>query len=765
MMLEDSCPTCVITQHKFSQNFTEYSDQVIILDSPAAEISTQPSSNLDLSIRPTDSIYAIYTSGSTGVPKAAVNTHEAVANRIYWMQKQYQLRAEDRVLQKTPYSFDVSVWEFFWPLVAGATLVIAEPGGHRDPIYLANLIGQENITTIHFVPSMLREFLEACNLDSCSSLIRVFASGEALPPDLCRKFQERLPAELHNLYGPTEAAVDVTYWDCDKETPAATIPIGRPISNVKTYVLDRYLAPVPIGVAGELHIGGVAVARGYLNRPDLTAERFIPDPFSTNANARLYKTGDRARYLPDGTIEYLGRFDNQVKLRGLRIELGEIEAALLESGLVTAAAVVPIKDGNGDECLVGYCVPKIAGLEIAELRTLLTQRLPEYMIPSAFVPLDALPKTPSGKLDRKALPAPETCRDEQRTFVPPEDQIEERLVSLWEDVLGSHPISIHDNYFAIGGHSLLALRLFSQINLSFQLELPLATLFYAPTVRSMAAIIRDSSLDRTASPIVPIQPKGSRRPIFCIGPLQGEVIMFRPLALELGPEQPLYGLQPFDLPEHPLTVEGLASSYIQELKKWGESEPFCVVGYSFGGMVAVEMAQQLVKNGAEPPIVVLIDSSYLAGCKARETWTQRIRRYRYHLHKIAQGADGLAHIADVLQHRTFGMMHKVSHAVNVNLPKTVSQTARLQLLAGERFRANRYSSPVYLIKAESRPEFFDQPDLGWGEVISDLRIRDIPGDHGTIMTGMNVKLMASKLKTILEKIPEAAESPSCAGVI
>jgi amino acid adenylation domain-containing protein len=757
-MLGDSQPCCVLTQRKFKPLFVDYPGHAIALDAVSEEIASQSDANLQIEVRPEEAIYAIYTSGSTGLPKAAVNTHEAVANRLFWMQSEYRLEAGDRVLQKTPYTFDVSVWEFFWPLMAGATLVIAAPGGHKDPAYLANLIGREAVTTIHFVPSMLREFLDAADLDRCGSLERVFASGEALPLDLSRRFYERLDAELHNLYGPTEAAVDVTYWDCSREAQCTAVPIGRPISNVRTYILDQHLAPVPIGVAGELHIGGVALARGYLNRPELTAERFIPDPFGENPQGRLYKTGDRARYLADGNIEYLGRLDNQVKLHGLRIELGEIEAALLESGQVKAAAVVLNLDRNGDQCLVGYLVPQTPPVDLPALRSHLSLRLPEYMIPSSFVTLGSLPKTASGKLDRKALPAPENCPDEQRPFVPPADQIEERLVALWEDVLGVHPVSVDDNYFALGGHSLLALRLFSQINLSFQVELPLATLFHAPTVGSMAALIRDSAVQRTASPLVPIQPKGAKRPIFCVGPLNGEVIMFRPLALELGLDQPLYGLQPFDLPGKPSTVEELASSYIQEMRKWGEPQPACVMGYSFGGLVAFEIALQLVRDGAEPPTIVLIDANYLSACKAREAWSHRMRRYQHHLHRIVHGAAGFDYLAGLLQRRSLSMIQKLSHAVNVGLPKAMGQTARLQLYAAENYHAKRYRGPVYLVKAESRPEFFDKPDLGWGDIVSDLRVRTIPGDHSTIMTGMNVKLMARRLKTILENAPEAFET-------
>ncbi len=751
MLIDDSRPVCVITQRKFKDNLADYAGRKLVIDFHCEGLDAQPATNPRISVEPSQPIYAIYTSGSTGVPKAAINTHEAVANRVQWMQDRYPLQASDRVLQKTPHSFDVSVGEFFGAITCGATLVIAEPGGHKDPAYIAGLIGTERITSIHFVPSMLREFLESDNLDRCGSLRRVFASGEALPADLLPKFYERLGAQLHNLYGPTEAAVEVTYWDCSEQARCATVPIGRPISNVKTYILDQHLAPVPIGVAGELHIGGIAVARGYLNRDQLTAERFIPDPFDQRSGRRLYKTGDRARFLADGNIEYLGRLDNQVKLRGFRIELGDIEATLLQNCEVRAAAVALREDAGGQR-LVAYVVSNQAELDTPSLRLYLRERLPEHMIPSAFVALEALPKTASGKLDRKALPAPEFATAPQREFVPPQDDIEERLVNLWQEVLAVPRIGVTDNYFDLGGHSLLALRLFSEIKFCFQLDLPLATLFYAPTVRTMAGVIRDSGV-QAAAPIVPIQPNGTKPAIFCIGALNGEVILFRRLALELGPDQPIFGLQPFSLVDRLSTVEILAASYIQQLREWGEPQPFCLLGYSFGGLVAVEMACQLKKAGAEPPLVALIDAAYLEGCKAHEPWSDRIRRYRYHLNHIIYGAAGLRHLLDRLRSRFLRTIHRVSTTLGVGVPRIASDISGRQLLAAESYRAKHYPGQVCLFKAESRPEFFGaDPDLGWGGFLSELRIEDVPGDHGTINTGMNLKVLARKLAVALSTV-------------
>ncbi len=665
------------------------------------------------------------------------------------MQDEYPIQPSDRVLQKTPYTFDVSVWEFFWPLACGATLVIAEPGGHRDPAYLANLIHTERITAIHFVPSMLREFLEHGNADLCRSLRRVFASGEALPPDVRQKFFERLGAELHNLYGPTEAAVDVTYWDCGKKSPCVTVPIGRPISNVKAYILDRNLAPVPIGVAGELYIGGVALASGYLNRPELTRERFIADPFEDDPSARLYKTGDRTRFLAEGNIEYLGRLDNQIKLRGFRVEVGEIESAILAWGQVQAAVVVLREDGAAGKYLVGYVVPAVSGLDSQAIRTFLRERLPEYMIPSHFIFLEALPLLSNGKVNRSALPVPAQWSPAGEQYAEPSEAIEHQLVAVWEQLLGMQPIGVDHDFFDLGGHSLLALQLLSEIKLRFEVELPLATLFYAPTIRAMAGLIRDSEARAVDSPVVPIQPNGTKPAIYCIGALGGEVMLFRRLSQLLGPDQPVFGLQPFSLGDRTATVETIAASYLEELRQRGENRPFALLGYSFGGFVAVEMARQLRKQGKAPAVAAIIDARYIAGCKAVESIGARIHRYLYHLDQSLRGPQGLSHLVGRFRYSLLRRVHTVSAGLGVELLNTPSDIVGRQMLAAERYRPRPYTGRIYMFRADSRTELLDDETMGWGKILPDMQINDVPGDHGTINTGENVKILAGKLTKIL----------------
>jgi amino acid adenylation domain-containing protein/non-ribosomal peptide synthase protein (TIGR01720 family) len=464
-MLEDSQPSVLLTQQYLVESLPTHKAKVVCIDSDWRVIANKNTENPPCNITCDRLAYVIYTSGSTGKPKGAMNTHRGVCNRLLWMQDAYELTAADSVLQKTPFSFDVSVWEFFWPLLTGARLVVAQPEGHRDTNYLVNLILQQQITTLHFVPSMLQVFLSAEGLEKCQSLVRVIASGEALPAQLQQRFFNRLDAQLHNLYGPTEAAVDVTFWECkDCVTNQKIVPIGRPIANIQIYLLDKYLNPVAIGVTGEVYIGGVGVGRGYLNRPELTAEKFIPNPFSDEAAARLYKTGDLARYLPNGEIEYIGRIDYQVKIRGFRIELGEIEAVITQHPAVRETVVIVRDDSADSKRLVAYVVPQTEQtLAISELRSFLESKLASYMIPGAFIILEALPLTPNGKVDRKALPVIDTVRPEfEETFVAPQTLIEKQLAIIWMQVLSLEKIGVNDNFFRLGGDSILSLQVISK---------------------------------------------------------------------------------------------------------------------------------------------------------------------------------------------------------------------------------------------------------------------------------------------------------------
>ncbi|KAG9609565.1 hypothetical protein KCV01_g3705, partial [Aureobasidium melanogenum] len=491
-MLRDSQPRVVLTQAGMDIETLSSVAEVLLLDADERPWDNRPIDDpADIGLHDRHLAYVIYTSGSTGQPKGVMIEHAGVVNRMAWMQEAYGLDASDAVLQKTPFGFDVSVWEFFWPLTEGARLVMAKPEGHKDPVYLARAIRDHGITTAHFVPSLLQVFIDGDEAAACTGLRRVVCSGEALPGAVARRFRQVLPGtSLHNLYGPTEATVDVTAWCCDVDPLPDNIPIGAPIANTSIYVLDAQGRPVPAGVPGEIHIGGVQVARGYLGRPELTRERFIADPYAQNTDARMYRTGDLGRWLPDGTVEYLGRNDHQVKIRGLRIELGEIEASIGRQPGIQAVAVIVREDAPGDRRLVAYAVP-VPGVtpDVPALRQAIGGELPDYMLPAAWVFLDTLPLTPNGKLDRRALPAPDDTAAVRRAYTEPSGATEILLADLWAALLRVERVGRDDHFFELGGHSLLAVRMMSRVRQATGRDVGLPSLFAHPVLRDFALAV------------------------------------------------------------------------------------------------------------------------------------------------------------------------------------------------------------------------------------------------------------------------------------
>ncbi|MCG1043369.1 amino acid adenylation domain-containing protein [Mycetohabitans sp. B8] len=558
--------------------------------------------------------YVIYTSGSTGMPKGVQSEHQALINRLVWMQQAYGLTTADRVLQKTPVSFDVSVWEFFWTLLNGATLVVAAPDVHKDPAALIELITRQHITTAHFVPSMLSMFLHNEGVKHCTSVKRLICSGEALPGASVRLCQMLLPsAQLYNLYGPTEAAIDVTAWTCPANYTEDTVPIGRPIANTRVYLLDAHGQPVPLGAVGELYIGGAGVARGYLNRPELTAERFVPDPFSDEADDRLYKTGDLARYLLDGNLEFLGRNDDQVKIRGFRIEPGEIEACLTARPQVRDAVVVAIGEGS-DKRLVAYVQAEADEQLASTLRAQVAASLPEYMVPSAFVRLDAWPLTPNGKLDRRALPAPDEDALAHQAYEAPQGELETTLAAIWVELLGVECVGRHDSFFALGGHSLLAVQMISRSRTALGLSISMRTLFEAPTLAALAQRVsaQGSEQDDSFAVLLPIQPHGTRPALFCVHPVSGLSWHYRSLSSHLEADQPVYGLQArgLDGVSSPApTIEAMAADYIDQIRRIQPNGPYYLLGWSLGGNVVHSMATQLEQQGERVALLAVLDAT------------------------------------------------------------------------------------------------------------------------------------------------------------
>ena len=751
-MHQDTGSPVLLTQEHLLDRVAGLPGHVILLDRDWETLQQESTGNLPADVGGKNLAYAIYTSGSTGKPKGVPNVHEGIVNRLLWMQDMYQLTPEDRVLQKTPYSFDVSVWEFFWPLMMGATLVVARPGGHKDPAYLVNLIAEQKITTLHFVPSMLSIFLEADGLERCRSVRQVFASGEALSFELQQRFFERLGAQLHNLYGPTEAAVDVTYWTCRPDSQQSIVPIGRPVANTQIYILDASLQPVPIGVAGELHIGGIQLARGYLNRPDLTAQKFITSPFGQAPTDRLYKTGDLARFLPDGNIEYLGRIDHQVKLRGFRIELGEIEAVLGECAGVLQAVVIVREDKPGDKRLVAYLIPASGHeLPVDSIRNEVKAKLPEYMVPSRFVILNEVPMTTSGKVDRKALPAPdaaELASDEK--LVAPRDPIEAQLVNIWESILGVSPIGINHNFFELGGHSLLAVKLMRRIEQTFGKNLPLATLLQAPTIEPLAAILRQKGWSPQWCCLVPIQTGGSKPTFFCVHGANGAVVRFHDLARYLGADHNFYGLQAHGLdptkPCHTRTEE-MAAHYIEEMRRVQPEGPYFLGGYSFGGMIAFEMAQQLRAQGQDGTVVLFDTFCPPPPGSAVPQQTMSRSAALLGIFRIP-ARERLAYLWRILTVPN-RMINRWLHVAR--LPRIVKKVRNGCLQAQANYTPQPYAGRVILFRSSHKPlGQVSDPRAAWSTYATQgLEIHEITSNHENILLEPQVRLVAQQLRTCL----------------
>ncbi|HEU4412266.1 MAG TPA: amino acid adenylation domain-containing protein, partial [Polyangiaceae bacterium] len=716
--------------------------------------------------------YVLYTSGSTGRPKGAINTHRAVVNRVWWMQSAYPLREGERVLQKTPSGFDVSVWEFFWPLAVGATLALARPGGHRDPAYLERAIGDHDVRVVHFVPSMLRAFLGALGGRPLpASLRHVVCSGEALTADLVARFFEAAAPgqQLHNLYGPTEAAIDVSAWACrpDDGRDGGPVPIGRPIANVRLYVLDRQGRPAPPGAAGELCIGGVAVGRGYLGRPALTAERFVPDPFAGEPGARLYRTGDRARWRHDGQIEFLGRLDRQVKVRGHRVEPAEIEATLAAHGALRACAVAARPAPGGDVDLVAYLVPAggagAAEEVAASVEAFARQRLPGALVPAHFVCLDELPTTASGKLDHRALPAPAPRRLAPRA--EPRDERERELVAIWQEALGVAPLGVDDDFFEQGGNSLKALRAVARIEAALGRPLPLARLFERPTVASLLAAL-DAPEAAGAPYLHTFRASGRRAPLVLVHAVEGHALAYRELARALGPERPIYALRARGLEagEAPLDdLEAMASLYLDEVRRVRPRGPYVLGGWSMGGAVAFEMARKLAQAGEGLAPVVLIDAFAPGGeVLGPEGELERLaglgnelaRRAGHaiepvtplELRQVPEG-DRVAYLCG----RAFGARGASAELAALR-PEALVRVALANARALASYRSAPYAGPALLLRARAgRDEGRPRPDHGWGPLAPGLAIEDVAGDHRSVVQAPHVEGLAAAIDRWLER--------------
>lgn len=670
-ILDSARPACLLTDE------TSRFDRWPVLAPQDWSVDTSASLPSSAAPTPDDAAYVIYTSGSTGEPKGVVVEHRAIVNRLLWMREYFAVDESERILQKTPATFDVSVWEFFLPLIAGARLVIAPPGAHRDPRTIAKLIREQGITTLHFVPSMLAAFLASPDVNERAlspSLRRVIVSGEALPSTLRERFHRVLSAGLYNLYGPTEAAVDVSCWEAGRDDTSAPVPIGFPVWNTRLYVLDDKLRALPPGVSGDLYLGGVQLARGYLGQPELTAERFIDDPFVDGG--RLYKSGDVARFRRDGAVEFLGRSDDQVKLRGLRIELGDIAAALTGAPGVVAAEVLLRQPAAGEPRLVGYVQPADVALDASALRSHLAQRLPDYMLPAAFVTVDDWPLTANGKLNRRALPLPEVEASAGGELNTATERELARLFSqeLFADELKtSRPIGADDDFFSLGGDSLSAVHLLLAIQARWHWDPGFGALFARPTVAGLAALIDApaANADDGLGPSVRLsRGEAGLAPLFAIHPAGGIAWNYRELAGALAPARTVFGLQSPALDPHsplPESIDALAARYVDTLSATYPEGPVHLAGWSVGGIIAHAMAIRLREQGREVGVVALLDA-YPAECWRAEPEPDPVAALRALL--AIAGYDPEQHLALDTREKVVAFLRRGESTLG-NLPEAV----------------------------------------------------------------------------------------------
>lgn len=747
-MLDDFKPAVVITEKSKVSLMGSQNCATLILDDTRMTIASQPRTSLNVKVSPSDLAYVIYTSGSTGKPRGVLLTHAGLANYNANMAREYGMTPADRTLQFCSISFDIAVEEMFITWLSGAALVFkTDATPLAVPEFLSWIEGQ-GITVLDLPTAYWHEWVHHfpdLQRPATAALRLVIVGGEKASAKAYSAWARTIQRSVRwvNTYGPTEASIAVTALEPDFDADAVpeNIPIGRPIAGAQIYLLDPALNPVPVGIPGELHIGGVGVAQGYLNRPEMTAQKFIADPFSSAPGARLYKTGDLARFLPSGEIEFLGRRDDQVKIRGFRIELGEIELVMSKYSGMRECAVVAREDGNGEKRLVAYYVAKPdEKISVADLRTYLRSGLPDYMVPATFMALDSMPLTPNGKINRRGLPEPssDVAIDE---VVMATDELQAKLAVIWEEILGRKPIGIRDNFFELGGHSLLAARLMHRTGQALQKTLPLALLLQAPTIEQLATLLKQNGWSQHWSSLVPIQPAGSQPPFFCVHGVGGNVIGFSELARSMAPDHPFYGIQSQGLdgsrPAHG-TIEEMAVHYLEEIRTVQPNGPYFVGGFSFGGLVAYEMARQLRARGERVGLLVLFDTypgnldpvgKSLVRVLLHPTWHNLTRNLPRAIHKRAR-----------------------RYWRGANLPQVLKDVRAANAASANRYVLDRYEGKLTLMRATERSlRSSSDPHAAWKELVGSMEIHDIPSDHYGILVEPQVYELANHLKSCIDK--------------
>jgi len=781
-MLEDSKAPVLISESGFKGTLPEHHANCLLIDKSEV-FDPYPTTNPKTATTSDNLAYVIYTSGSTGRPKGVLITHSNVQRLFSATDAWYGFSQNDVWTLFHSYAFDFSVWEIWGALLYGGRLVIVSYETSRSPELFYELLLDERVTILNQTPSAfyaLTEADQAYRGERSLSLRLVIFGGEALNfAKLARwyfRHDDRAP-QLINMYGITETTVHVTYHPLVAEIAheMARSVIGRPIPDLSLYILDPHLNPVPIGVAGELHVGGAGLARGYLNRPELTAEKFIRNPFSDHPEERLYKTGDLARYLPDGNIEYLGRIDHQVKIRGFRIELGEIEAILSQHSQVTEAVVIAREDTPGDKRLVAYLVPangKAAGQDeknlIATLRDHLKASLPDYMVPAAFVVLDQLPVTPNGKLDRKALPAAPEYQSKE-SYVAPRNATEEKLAAIWADVLRLDRIGIHDNFFDLGGHSLLVVRLMGEIEKAFGERLSVTTLFQFPTIEGIGRTLSVGNRSDAWQYLLPINPSGSTPPLFSVW--IGIATELRDLGRCLGAQQRFYGISSQSDPERVSvpSIEELAAEFLTEVRAVQPRGPYYLSSDCLPCLIAFEMAQQLHAQGERVAALILIDPNPPNRATNSERYIA-FRRLKHHLRQLADLSGIREKLAYASSHAV-GILHRI--AVNVystcrralpgyrlRLPYALlpSYTVEMHTRAAENYVLRRYEGKISFIWARDYRQAAELEKNVWAELATETAHYYVDCEHAESFYEPHVQLLAREVKNCLDDA-RAGEPP------
>lgn len=692
----------------------------------------------------TDLAYAIYTSGTTGNPKGVGVSHQAICNQMTWIQNKYQFKRNDIFLQKTPFSFDASIWEFFAPLLIGAKLIIAPQDAHSHPYQLINLIKKNLVSILQVVPTMLHELIHTHELRSCSSLKQVFSGGEALLPEIVKAFfKQNSFMQLHNLYGPTETTIQVLSTTCtERDVKNNVCLIGKPINNTCVYVLDSKMQLVPIGIPGELYVSGDGLAKGYLHNPVATKQKFLPNPFSNNIKDRLYQTGDLVKWQTDGNIEYLGRIDNQIKIRGFRIEINEIETNLLKIHAVDQCVVVAEPNLNDSISLSAYlALGKNTQLSAKDIRMFLKKHLPEYMIPNRFFIVERFLFTPSGKIDRKVLPTPITQLNSGSSVVNPTSDIEKILKNIWCSVLKTEDISIHDDFFDLGGNSLLGMRIISSIQDQLSVILSIRKLFEYTTIHTLSMEIEqishqliESTHDLIENCVVPLKPSGNKTPLFLIHPIGGSVFWYKLFEKYLDDEQPLYAIQDPGLDKNEFlfdNLETMATYYVKAIQTIQSKGPYLIGGASFGTTVAIEMARQLQEKNEKVPAVISLDGwAFYPTLQSDEKFFQ-----------------------DVMREQNFRILKKYTENNISNSEFLLElQSHRENLLI--KYQLPIIQSELVLFKAEKLNGIFQyNAPLNWWEDCfkESIEFHLVPGDHETMFYEPHIRVLANKLNDSLNK--------------